>query len=179
MTAKPAPRPKTAPDRGTRKDYTLTRLKKAAPELFESVKAGKLSANAAILKNGSPEERRAAAQTIGEMSLGMDYAALKQTVIGTSGAIQASYGQGMGAVNAQIRAGLGGGGYQGRDYSQPTYADIMRAWDRLGELNKVPVKKRDAEWQRAYNAMYALTGGDQQKLGFTTDGDYEYIKGVN
>lgn len=49
---KPAPRPKTAPDRGTRKDYTLSRLKKDAPALFEAVKAGKLSAHAAALEAG-------------------------------------------------------------------------------------------------------------------------------
>lgn len=49
---KPAPRPKTAPDRGTRKDYTLSRLKKDAPALFEAVKAGRISAHAAALEAG-------------------------------------------------------------------------------------------------------------------------------
>jgi hypothetical protein len=39
-------------DQGTRKDYTLSRLKKHAPALFEEVKAGHLSANAAALQAG-------------------------------------------------------------------------------------------------------------------------------
>lgn len=46
------PKPKTSPDRGTRKDYTLSRLKQNEPELFEAVKAGELSANAAAIKAG-------------------------------------------------------------------------------------------------------------------------------
>jgi hypothetical protein len=40
------------PQQGTSKAYTLSRLKKNAPELFERVKAGELSANAAALQAG-------------------------------------------------------------------------------------------------------------------------------
>ena len=37
---------------GTSKAYTLTRLKKNEPELFQQVVAGELSANAAAIKAG-------------------------------------------------------------------------------------------------------------------------------
>lgn len=39
-------------EQGTRRDYTLTRLKQNAPELFEDVKAKRLSANAAAIQAG-------------------------------------------------------------------------------------------------------------------------------
>ena len=47
-----APKRKKATQQGTRKDYTLSRLKKDAPALFEAVKAGKLSSHAAALEAG-------------------------------------------------------------------------------------------------------------------------------
>ena len=49
-SAKPKRQKKT--QQGTRKDYTLSRLKKDAPALFEAVKDGKLSAHAAALEAG-------------------------------------------------------------------------------------------------------------------------------
>jgi hypothetical protein len=45
-------KPKKKSTQGTRKAYTLSRLKKNDPELFEAVKAGDLSVNAAALKAG-------------------------------------------------------------------------------------------------------------------------------
>ena len=48
----PQSKPKRNTQHGNRKDYTLSRLKKHAPELFERVKAGELSANAAALQAG-------------------------------------------------------------------------------------------------------------------------------
>ncbi len=43
---------KTSDGRGTNKAYTLDRLHRQAPELYEEVKAGNLSANAAAIKAG-------------------------------------------------------------------------------------------------------------------------------
>lgn len=40
------------PERGTGKSYTVSRLKRESPELFERVVAGELSANAAAIKAG-------------------------------------------------------------------------------------------------------------------------------
>ena len=56
FTQPPAPKPKPKRKRnneyGTKKDYTLLRLKESAPELFERVTSGELSANAAALEAG-------------------------------------------------------------------------------------------------------------------------------
>lgn len=41
-----------APDRGTSRSYTVARLKQQAPELFEKVVSGELSANAAAIQAG-------------------------------------------------------------------------------------------------------------------------------
>ena len=44
--------PKRKTEHGNRKDYTLSRLKREAPALFEEVKAGRMTANAAAVKAG-------------------------------------------------------------------------------------------------------------------------------
>ena len=48
----PEPKRVKKTQQGTRKDYTLSRLKREAPALFEEVKAGRMSANAAALEAG-------------------------------------------------------------------------------------------------------------------------------
>jgi len=52
LFTEPEPQKPRDTQHGTRKDYTLSRLKKNAPALFEEVKAGNLSANAAALQAG-------------------------------------------------------------------------------------------------------------------------------
>lgn len=42
----------STPDRGTSRSYTVARLKQQAPELFEKVVSGELSANAAAIQAG-------------------------------------------------------------------------------------------------------------------------------
>jgi hypothetical protein len=47
---------------GSSKAYTVSRLKRQAPELYEAVKDGKLSANAAAIQAGFRGSRRAASE---------------------------------------------------------------------------------------------------------------------
>lgn len=49
---KSSPKPDRKTEHGNRKDYTLSRLKREAPALFDEVKAGRMSANAAALEAG-------------------------------------------------------------------------------------------------------------------------------
>lgn len=49
---------KTSDDRGNSKTYTCERLSKVAPELFEEVKAGRMSANAAAIQAGIRKKPR-------------------------------------------------------------------------------------------------------------------------
>ena len=45
-------KPASSPSQGTSRAYNLNRLRREAPELFERVVAGKLSANAAAIEAG-------------------------------------------------------------------------------------------------------------------------------
>ena len=67
------------PERGTGKAYTVSRLKRESPELFQQVVAGELSANAAAIKAGFrkpvallPKDPAKAAQAIRD-KMGVDY----------------------------------------------------------------------------------------------------------
>lgn len=48
----PPQKPKRKTEHGNRKDYTLSRLKRESPTLFDEVKAGRMTANAAALEAG-------------------------------------------------------------------------------------------------------------------------------